>query len=198
MHSTRSQNLNAKLAGFSMIAGPLVLLTSSILYATGKGMNSDELGGLVQIFALFIFIFAVTGVTELLAVRTPGLAITLRVTGVLGCVYGVIFGVDSMLQGATGKGIVAQVGAMGELITYPGIIFPLTIIALGVALWRSRILPAPVAVLLILAGITFPMGRIPDIAVFYFISDALFVLSLGWTGRRLLSGQLPAGPAARE
>ncbi|HRW07294.1 MAG TPA: hypothetical protein P5121_19455 [Caldilineaceae bacterium] len=54
-----------------------------------------------------------------------------------------------------------------------------------------RLVPPLAALLLALAGLTFPIGRIPDSTPVYIVTDTAFVIALFWIGWRSL-GQAAA------
>lgn len=53
------------------------------------------------------------------------------------------------------------------ILNLPGILFPLSMIALGIALWPTRVVPAWTGIVLALAGAAFLVGRFPGIYVLY-------------------------------
>jgi hypothetical protein len=170
-----------------LVAGPLLLLASSIFHFLGGGMDSDDVGGILQVVAFFFLVFASFGLTELIAQQRPRLAIVLRVLLVFGCLYGVMNGLGSVLADAAGTdaagaGIASLPSGLEMLFVYPGILFPLSLLVCGVALWRTRVVPAPAGAALALAGVLFPLGRIPDIVGLYLAADVLLVVSMGWMG----------------
>lgn len=172
-----------------MIVAPLVMLTSSIVSLTGLGNNSDAEGGTLVVYASLLLIFVILGLTNLLSQQAPLLATLLRITGIWGCVGGVGWGMDSAIRGtlltqvdaATARlSAEAVFGNLPLLLEIPGLVMPLSFAILGISLWRTKLVPAPVGILLALAGLTFPIGRIPDIAPVIYATDILFIVSLGW------------------
>lgn len=180
---------NRIVSGASLIAGPLVLLASSFFHLTGGGMDSDDTGGTLQILAFFLFIFGVLGLTQLAAERAPRAAIVLRVLLVFGCVYGVINGVGSVLADAAGAGLTSLPSGLAMLLIFPGLAFPLSLLALGLLLWRTETVPASAGIALALGAFLFPVGRIPDIIAVYFITDVLLIVSMGWIGASMLQNR---------
>lgn len=191
MRTSRFDDYNHRVNGLSLIAGPLVLLTSSISFLMAGDMDRDDVGGVLQILAFFFLIFAVLGLTEMLAKNQPRAAIVFRVLLVFGCVYGCINGLSSVLADGTGFGISSLPDRLAALLVFPGILFPLTLGVLGVVLWRTGSVPALVGAALAVGGFLFPVGRIPDIAVLYVITDVLLILSMGWIGINTLRGRMP-------
>jgi hypothetical protein len=63
---------SSKLFAGAMIVGPVLLLGSAVAFAAGGGLNEDELGGalLVYAFALFVVALWPLGITWLRQPRT--------------------------------------------------------------------------------------------------------------------------------
>ena len=178
---------NTTLQGISLIAAPIVLLSSTIFFYLGGNMDSDDVGGVLQILAFFFFIFAVLGLTELLGSTNPREAITLRVLLVFGSVYGAINGLSSVLADKANGGISSLPNGLAQLLVFPGILFPLSLAVIGLVLWRKGLVAAPVGIALSLGGLLFPVGRIPDIVILYFVADVLLIFSMGWIGLQMLN-----------
>ena len=149
-------------------------------------MDSDDVGGTLQILAFFLFILAVLGLTEILASTDPRAAIVLRFLLLFGSVYGAINGLSSVLAAKANGGISSLPSGLAQLLVFPGILFPLSIGVIGIVLWRRGLVTAPIGITLSLGGFLFPVGRIPDIVVLYFIADILLIVSMGWIGLRML------------
>lgn len=177
----------------AMFVAPLILAASSIVSLSGNGNNSDVLGGSLVVYAFFAFIFVILGLTHLLIPHTPRFAMIMRVVGIFGCIGGVNWGMDSAVRGVLLTRIDAAtaqlseeviVGSLPQLLEIPGLILPISMLILGIALLRYRLVPPPAALLLALAGLTFPIGRIPDITPVYIVTDTAFVIALFWIGWR--------------
>lgn len=175
----------------AMFIAPLILAASSIVSMNGNGNNSDALGGALVVYTFFAFIFVILGLTYLLAPHAPRFAMIMRIVGIFGCIGGVNWGMDSAIRGVLLTKVDAAtaqlsqevvIGNLPYLLEIPGLVLPITMLILGIALLRYKIVPAPAALLLALAGLTFPIGRIPDIVPVYFVTDTAFVLSLFWIG----------------
>lgn len=196
MKQTALFNLQQKVNAIAMVIAPLLLAASSFVSLTGNGNNSDALGGALVVYAFFVFIFVILGLTQLLAAHAPRFAMVMRVVGIFGCVGGVNWGMDSAIRGVLLTNVDAAtaqlsaetvVGALPHLLELPGLILPISMVILGIALLRYQLVPAPAALLLALAGLTFPVGRIPDIEPVYIVTDLAFVISLIWISRRSLT-----------
>jgi hypothetical protein len=164
----------------AMILGPVLLLGSSVAYVAGGGLNKDEVGGALQVYAFVALTLVAIGIARLVERALPRASAALLAFAVLGCGAGVGFGIDSIhaaLPGGTGLEDAAS--AAGTLALFvPGAIFPLSFAALGVALWRARISPRASGPLLIAASLLFPIANIPDSEAIAVTANALFVVAL--------------------
>lgn len=184
----------------AMFVAPLILAASSIVSLSGNGNNSDALGGSLVVYAFFAFIFVIVGLTHLLIPHAPRFALIMRLVGIFGCIGGVNWGMDSAIRGVLLTKIDAAtaqlseevvVGSLPQLLEIPGLILPVSLLIVGIVLFRYRLVPPPAALLLALAGLTFPIGRIPDSTPVYIVTDTAFVIALFWIGWRSL-GQAAA------
>jgi hypothetical protein len=185
-----------------MILAPFLLLATSIAEWTGSGPENDGLGGALKVLTMFLFIYVILGLTRLLWTRAPRTAVIGRTIGVLGCVGGIGYGYlgvfyDILVQAGASAGLLAGFMTLANgmeggftgvpILQFLGILFPLTFIGLGIALWRAGAVPAWAGIVLAVAGLMFPISRIPDIPTLNYLADLLFVVSLGWVGLSYLS-----------
>jgi hypothetical protein len=164
----------------AMILGPVLLLGSAVAYAAGGGLNQDELGGALQVYAFVALTVVAIGIARAVERALPRASAPLLAFAVLGCAGGVGFGIDSIHAGMPGgTGLEDADSAAGGLALFvPGTIFPLSFAALGVALWRARISPVASGPLLVAASLLFPIANIPDSEAIAVIANALFVVAL--------------------
>jgi hypothetical protein len=189
MNTSRADQLQDKVFGVCMILAPILLLVSSVAF----NLVGDRLGGGVLVYASFVLIPAMLGLTGLLWERVPRLAVALRLLAIFGCVGGAGFGaveafVGTVAQTGASEATVADLMASFSSFLFfldpLGLSFPLTIIALGITLWRTRTVPAWTGIVFALAGVAFPIGRVSEIYVLYPVADVLFIVSMGWIGLR--------------
>jgi hypothetical protein len=171
---------HVRLFAGAMILGPLLLLGSSIASAAGGGLNEDELGGALQVYAFVAMALVAIGVVRAVEPAFPRASAALLAFAVLGCGAGVGFGVDSIHAALPGGTHLEDAeSAAGTLaLMLPGAIFPLSFAALGVALWRARVSPTASGPLLVAAGLLFPVANVPDIGALTVVANALFVVAL--------------------
>jgi hypothetical protein len=164
----------------AMILGPVLLLASSVAFAAGGGLNEDELGGALLVYAFVAMTVVAIGIARAVERALPRASAALLAFAVLGCGGGVGFGIDSIhaaLPGGTGLED-ADSAAAGLALFVPGAIFPLSFAALGVALWRARVSPRASGPLLVAASMLFPVANIPDSEAIAVTANALFVVAL--------------------
>lgn len=164
----------------AMILGPLLLLGSSVAFAAGGGLNEDELGGALLVYAFVALTVVAIGIARAVERALPRASAALLAFAVLGCGAGVGFGIDSIHAGLPGgTGLEDADSAAATLALFvPGAIFPLSFAALGVALWRARVSPRPSGPLLVAASLLFPIANIPDSEAIAVTANALFVVAL--------------------
>jgi hypothetical protein len=164
----------------AMILGPVLLLGSSVAFAAGGGLNEDELGGALLVYAFVALTVVAIGIARAVERALPRASAALLAFAVLGCGAGVGFGIDSIHAGLPGgTGLEDADSAAGTLALFvPGAIFPLSFAALGVALWRARVSPRASGPLLVAASLLFPIANIPDSEAIAVTANALFVVAL--------------------
>jgi hypothetical protein len=171
---------NVRLFAGAMLLGPLLLLGSSVAYVAGGGLNEDEVGGALQVYAFVALTVVAIGIARAVERALPRASAALLAFAVLGCGAGVGFGIDSIHAALPGRtGLEDADSAAGTLALFvPGAIFPLSFAALGVALWRARVSPRASGPLLIAASLLFPIANIPDSEAIAVTANALFVVAL--------------------
>ena len=188
-----------RLMGAAMLIAPVLLLASTIAHVAGSGLGEDQTGGVIQVYAFAAFFVVLIGLTGMLEGVAPRAAAALTVTGALGLAAGAGYGINSIYAALGTIDINDNVeNAAGPLaLQMPGILFPLTFIALGVLLMRARVEPRWSPPLLIAAAIAFPLSRIPSVEPLALVADSLFLLALVPLGLEQLRGRAPrAAPAA--
>ncbi|MBF9127542.1 hypothetical protein I0C86_00805 [Plantactinospora sp. S1510] len=131
-------------------------------------------------------------------------AVAMPVT-VFATVGGVAFGVQSIHEGLFDA---SHATAVELLNAYPfaaytlywigGPLFPLVLFGLGLMLARLRAAPLPVAVLLCLGAIAFPLSRITREASIAHLADLLLLLPFLYLGLRSRRGEVKAAASDRE
>lgn len=120
---------------------------------------------------------------------------------VLGTVGGVAFSVQAVHEQMFGVGHAATVELLNgyplaatTLFWICGPLFPFSVAALGVVLWRARAAPVPLAVLLVIAAAAFPLSRVSREIDLAHAADLLMLVPFGWLAVRGTAG----GPTAAD
>ena len=186
-------------AGAAIVA-PVLLLASSVAFAAGGGLNHDELGGALLVYAFIAMIGVAIGIARAVEQALPRASAWLLGFAVLGCGAGVGFGIDSIHAALPGGTAIEDAKTTsGQLaLMVPGTIFPLSFAALGVALWRAGVAPKSSGPLLVAASLLFPIANIPDSEVIAVAVNGLFLAALWPLGIAWLrDAQSKAGRAAQ-
>ncbi|HNQ13739.1 MAG TPA: hypothetical protein PKM16_11085 [Bacteroidia bacterium] len=162
---------------------PVLLVISQFYWV--EGVLSATAGAL-QVLSFLFWIFAFQGMFHQLKEHYPRYAVWGFFIAVYGCLAGNNFGVDGIFidafkeqfpqvserfQGKTGN---------AALIAFfiPGALAPLSWVILGVLFFIKNIIPRWAAIALIVAGIGFPLSRIPRIDWLAHIDNGLLLLSM--------------------
>jgi hypothetical protein len=170
----------SRLFGAAAIVGPALLIVGAVAFANGGGLNQDGTGGALYVYAFIAMTLAAIGIAREVEHALPRASAALLAVAVLGCAGGVGFGIDSIHAGLPGGAGLEEVGGTAGVIglLVPGAIFPLSFIALGIAMWRAGVTPRMSGPALAMAGVLFPMGNVPDIEAIALASDAMFAVAL--------------------
>jgi hypothetical protein len=182
-----------------MIAAPVLLLASTIVAVAGGGLVSDRMSGAIQVYAFAGFFLVVTGATRLLETAMPRGAAALYLVGTIGSAAGVAFGLEHIANDLTGLRLADQEEAAIQLgLLMPGLLFPLSMVGIGVALLRAgtqgRVpgVPGWIGAVLATAGVLFPVSRIGEVEALAVVVDAVFLVALVPLGRAILTGRRAA------
>ncbi|MDP9379840.1 MAG: hypothetical protein M3Q29_06755 [Chloroflexota bacterium] len=202
---TDANNFRRSVAGLSLIAAPLVGLIGALLTPQYTGDLGEELAAIsapgrwlvsdfLNLLTFFLMIPAVFGLLHLLRHRAVALGHIGAALALLGLFFhGAIIGfalvevplVESGLERAQ---MVAFAERMYEgpaflMILAPFIGFYLGMIILAVALWRAKVAPLWVSVLLVAGLLSEFVGTDAVSPELMFV---LLLISLGWLGLRVL------------
>lgn len=166
--------LNRVLSAATVLA-PALLLTATLVTLPDDNFSESLPEGVIQIFAMGLFFLAYLNVSQLVATKLPRLSTLLLVTGTLGAMAGTSFG---MIFIARDKGLELHSGALEMAFNLPGILFPMTWLALGLCVLYSKVAPVWAGAGLALAGICFPVSRISMTVEIALVADVLFLVSL--------------------
>lgn len=178
-----------RLQAAALVVGPLVFAASPFFWVDGHyGVN----GGMLIALSMVPWVYGLIGEYERLREHVPtaaGLWLLLLLIGMFGTIG---FGMQGFFEGAFGIGMDdrAALGRLGEyppqsivMLWLPGPTFPLSLLVFGVLLVRTRMAPRWVAVMICLAAIAFPVGRVLRLEWVAYVADFLVVVpfsQLAW------------------
>lgn len=194
----------ARVFGVVVIIAPLLGLASSVAFVTvGDGINEGLLGGVLGIWSAFALAVALVGVLRMLEGRAPRAAPVLTVFAVVSAAAAVGIQLDYLIQHEIGPELneaVNQALTDSDLVAIailPGLLLPLTLVAIGIFLWRTRTTPRWTGALLAAGGALFIVAFPASIASLALATDGILVLALVPIGWSMITRapEAAAGPA---
>ncbi|MBX9390594.1 hypothetical protein ACFPZ0_14580 [Streptomonospora nanhaiensis] len=188
-----------RLQAAALLLGPLTFAASPFFWTDGHyGVN----GGTLIALAMVPWVYGLVGEYERLRERVPraaGLWLLLLLVGMFGSVS---FGLQGFFEQALDA--VDRVALAGFadyppqsllVLWLPGPAFPLARLVFGVLLGWTRTAPWWVAVLICLAAVAFPLGRVLRLEWVAYVVDVLVLVPFGYLARRAWRRPAPAAPA---
>ncbi|TQM36418.1 hypothetical protein [Pseudonocardia cypriaca] len=179
----------------SLVLGPLLLAASTFFWVDGR---YGVVGGVLVALSSATWVYGLVGAWERLHPRLPAATAAGLVLTLLGTFGGIAFGLQGFFEGAFGVSSAESLAAVDQhpvaawlALWGAGPLFPLSLVLLGAALLWTRLVPRPVAVALMIAGIAFPLSRIGRIDL---VAHAVDVVLLGASAS--LAAHLAAGTSA--
>lgn len=195
----------ARVYGVAIILAPILLMASTVAFiADGDGINDGVMGGVFGVWSCFAFVIGLTGVLRLLEPRAPRAAPVLSVLALLGFTAGVGFNVNAMYLASHEVDFLTEASdesadgrdAFGMLAFLPwGLLVPVSLVLIGVFLWRTEVVARWSAILIAAGGVLFVSARPERIEALALVGDAVLVVGLGSIGLAILTGtRSPAAP----
>jgi hypothetical protein len=171
---------STKVTGSALVVAPVLLLTSTVLYSTvGAGMNNSDIAGAVQVWAMVAFAIGLLGLVRHLEPSAPRAATLLAMLVLVGCAGGVGFGIDSMHAALPGGSnlLEAESSVFAPLgLAIPGALFPVSIAATGIALWRAGLISGLTTLPVVVGAVLFPASRFPSIEALAIAADLVLIV----------------------
>ena len=194
----------ARIHGWAVIAAPLLLLGSTIAFIYEDGINNGVVGGTIGVWSVFALVIGFVGIYRAMEPKAPRVAPAFMAVALVGLTSGVGFNIQAMYVGAYGQDMLADITegradapAIGFFAFLPwGWLMPIALVATGILLWRTRVVPTWSAALLGLGGILFVASRPERINALALVGDATLVLALVPVGWSMVTGSRTAVPAA--
>lgn len=204
MNNTTKATALKTLTKFSFLTGPILLFLSAMTFSFGIGLlpngQTSYVEGIFGSFALIFFVPIYLELSNQLSATHRKLGLVTAFTGLCGAVVGVSHELFRVIEwtlrnyGATEEvwtKFYANPGLEYLLVALLGPLFPITSIILGVGFLRAKTLPTWISVLLILAGIGFPLAQVLEwevgLKVTYPLATLFWMISLVTTGLKYLS-----------
>ena len=125
-----------RVSGTAALLAPVLLLVSTVAFFTlGGGIGVGAVAGVALVFAMIMFAIALVGLARQAEPVAPRATAAVTALGLAGTAGGVGFGIDSIqaqLFGTPGLDEVSLAGVIA--LRVPGLLFPLSMIALAVLL----------------------------------------------------------------
>ncbi|QEC68153.1 hypothetical protein FRZ67_12900 [Panacibacter ginsenosidivorans] len=180
----------------ALIIAPVLFAASTFFWVNGEyGIAAATFG----IISLFFWIPALTGLFSLLKNKMPRYATYGLWIAVFGCISGVCF---MFLGYLTTIFNISHSAYLQKLSEYPfssqlllfatGPLFPLSLLILGIILFRTKTVAAWIAILLCLGAIAFPASRIPRVEWIAHVADVLLLVPTMAIGFSLLKNSKTA------
>lgn len=199
---TRVPPYQRRLSVALLIGSPVLLLLGDVLQVVG-GFDFEWTLALWGCFLLLIP--ALLWLPRLLGREDHGGIVTGSLLAYVGALFGAtmqaMFRTGFVLRDFGHEDAIADIAShlpLRATTQFPGILFPLGLLVLSVALFRSRAVPRPLALLLALGAILFPIGHAVRITFALIAGDVVLVAAFGWLAAVLSSSTRAVTPAAAQ
>jgi hypothetical protein len=175
-----------------LLAAPALFTASTFFWREVDGRTEyGAVGGTLVALGSVCWIPALQALFGLVREPMPRFAAWGWFAAVYGVFGGMAFGLEGLFADAFHLPHDIRQAAWAERPTlfnlslfWPGPLFPLSLIALGLVFLRTRAVPVWTAVLIALAGVAFPVSRIPRLAIVAHAADLLMLVPMGYVALR--------------
>jgi hypothetical protein len=185
--------LQRVVSGTCLIVAPLLMLTGNILRFALDGAYLWH--PTLNIIAMGLYVPAILGLKHLLRFRAPriavyvcNLAMVLAVIG-LSVLWGRLISRAALPDEAAA--LVIQKVLFGTLVLFPmiALLYWVFRAVIGFGLWRAKIVPAWVGLLMALGALMFPLANIgfDHIPAVIHLTDLSLLIADGWIGWKILA-----------
>lgn len=193
--ATLADRLQKQVAGVSLIAGALLMAPTTYFEYSEETIFAAGVLGLI-VYA--ILIPGLLGIAQLLRQRAPRLSVVAGLIATLGCVAGATFQTALLHEWAAreagaSEAMMAAIIDVTEERVFPvlvifSILFPISLLTLGIGLLKADVVPTWVAALLVIGAILFPIGHIGTMQLITHLAESLLLIPMVWIGLRFLTG----------
>ena len=194
-----ADRLQEKVAGVCLIVAPLLMIPNTFFeYREGMLFWAGYLG----VLAYTCLVPALLGIARLLRQRAPRLSVFGGLLATVGTVYGAIFSAALLFEwtereAGTPEATMVAINEVVEGRLFPAlvvfsILFPVSLLILGVGLFRTGVVPKWVGVLLAAGAIVFPVGHIGESQLISHLAELLLLVPMAWIGLHFLTDAKPS------
>lgn len=191
MHATNEMIRRAMTT--AVVAGPALLLVSTLVGIAGDGLYRDAWQGAIQILAMGVWAVGIAGLGLTLARSAPRAGVLVLVVGLVAAGAGAAFGADIVQAAVNGARLTPEASPAVVVLRALGALFPVALIVAGIGLWRTGVVDARAGVLLAAGAVLFPLGRIPEVAAVTVACDVVLLVGSALVASAL--GSKARGPA---
>ena len=191
--TTPGDRLRQQVAGVCLLAGALLMTPTTMFeYAEGRLFAAGIVGLIVSILLLP----GLLEIARLLQQSMPRFSVVVGLIATVGCVAGASMQTALLHEWAayeagTPEAMVTAIIEVTEQQVFPALVifsimFPVSLLLLGIGLYMTRVTPKWVAGLLVAGAIVFPLGHIGTSQFVSHLAETLLLIPLAWISVRLL------------
>lgn len=169
-----------KIERSSLLIAPVLFAASSFFWCNGE---YSVISSTLLILSLFFWLPAFRALFKTTCEPLPLYSTWGLWIAYFGCISGVCFAFLGYITAVLNISHKEYIEALSHypftsqlLLFASGPLFPLSILLLGIQLLRKKIVPMVIALMLCIAGIGFPVSRIPRIELLAHIADIILVI----------------------
>ncbi|GAA2804321.1 hypothetical protein [Saccharopolyspora taberi] len=176
-----------RLQAAALLLGPVVFAASPFFWIDG---HYGVTGGMLIALSMVPWVYGLIGEYERLRERVPRLAGLWLLLLLIGMFGSIAFGLQGFFEGVFGVGGRAGLAQLEDyppqsvfVLWLPGPAFPLSLLVFGMLVGWTRMSPWWVAVLICVAAIAFPLGRVLRLDWVAYVVDLLVIVpftQLAW------------------
>lgn len=191
--TTAANDLQRNVSAVCLMLSPVIWLIAEILrYNTP--LTAYIWSGVLSLIWVALSLHVLLGLRHLLRVRSPRLAVygcglalflTIFATGIWS-----LYLVNWALLPDRAASEAVERAAFAKLFFVffvPGLIYPICRAVIGFGLWRAKVVPLWVGLLMAIGYLLIPVGRLPRIPPLIYLSSVLLLLAEGWLGWKILT-----------
>lgn len=176
----------------AMVLGPALLAVGTLVGIAGEGVFVDPWQGGINILGGGVWMVGFAGLALALAERAPRVGTALLVAGMACLVTSAGWGVDYMVGAVHGERLTPEQTPAMLMLMIPGVLFWPAMAATAIGLWRTGAVPAAAGLTLAIGALTFPAGRVPEIAALAVATDVALIAGSVMVATALRRAAIPA------